>query len=185
MCGVICVADVIRKETIGAIRDLRKLGIRKLVMVTGDNPRTAKSVADEVGIDEVYAEMMPEEKVEKVKELVKQRKHVIMIGDGVNDAPALAEASVGIAMGAVGTDVAVEAADVALMTDDLRNVVEAIMIGRNTFNVIRQNIYSSIIFNVVGVALASMGMLNPLAAAAAHTLPEVLLFLNSSKLLWK
>jgi len=181
-CGVICVADVVRTEAKLAIKELKHRGI-KTIMVTGDNPRTAKFIAQQIGIDEVYAEMLPEQKVAKVKELRKQGYKVAMVGDGINDAPALAEASVGIAMGAAGTDIAIESADIALMTDDLKKIPEVIKIGQKTFGVIKQNLIASVIFNVVGVSLAAIGILNPLMAAFAHTLPDFILFLNSSRLI--
>jgi len=182
VCALISVADVVRKEATHALKDLGQKGIR-LIMVTGDNPRTAEGIAKQVEIDEVYAEMLPEEKVEKVKELVSQGRKVAMVGDGINDAPALAEASVGIAMGTSGTDIAIEAADVALMTDDLTKIAEAINLGRKTFGVIKQNLAASIVFNIVGVSLASIGILNPVIAAFAHSLPDFALFLNSSRLI--
>jgi len=185
VCGVICVADVLRKEVALTLNELKTLGIKSQIMLTGDNPRTAQAIARQVGIDEVIAEMLPEEKVEKVKQLVNQGKKVLMVGDGVNDAPALETADVGVAMGTAGTAAAIEAADVALMTDDLRNVVEAIKIGRKTFGVIKQNIVCSIIFNVVGITLAIIGILNPLMAAVAHALPDFILFINSSRLIRK
>jgi heavy metal translocating P-type ATPase len=182
LCGIISVADVVREEARKAIKGLKQNGI-KVIMLTGDNPRTARAIAQQIGIDDVFAEMLPEEKVNKVKELVEQGRKVVMVGDGINDAPALAEASVGIAMGVAGTDVAIEAADVALMTDNLTKINEAIRIGRKTFGVIRQNLLASVIFNVVGVSLASIGILSPLMAAVAHSLPDFALFLNSSRLL--
>jgi len=182
ICGIISVADVVREEAKRAIKELNKKGI-KVIMLTGDNPRTAKAVAQQIGIDEVFAEMLPEEKVEKIKELVRQGRKVVMVGDGINDAPALAEASIGIAMGAAGTDIAIETSDVALMTDDLTKITEAVKIGRKTFSVIKQNLASSIVFNIVGVSLASLGILNPFLAAVAHSLPDFLLFLNSSRLI--
>jgi len=182
ICGVICVADVIRAEAKEVIEQLKSEGI-KPIMVTGDNPRTAKFIAKQIEIDEVYAEMLPEQKVAKVKELRSQGHKVVMVGDGINDAPALAEASVGIAMGAAGTDIAIESADIALMTDNLKKILEIIKIGRKTFRVIKQNLGASVIFNVVGVSLAAFGILNPLTAAFAHTLPDFLLFLNSSRLI--
>jgi heavy metal translocating P-type ATPase len=182
LCGVISVADVVREEAKGAIEELKKKGIR-VIMLTGDNPRTAKAIAQQIGIDEVFAEMLPEEKVEKIKELARQGRKVVMVGDGINDAPALAEASVGIAMGAVGTDVAIEASDVALMTDDLTKITEAVKTGRKTFGAIEQNLAGSIIFNIVGISLASLGFLNPFMAAVAHSLPDLVLFLNSSRLI--
>jgi len=182
VCALISVADVVRKEATYALKELEQKGIR-LIMVTGDNPRTAQGIAKQVEINEVYAEMLPEEKVEKVKEFVSQGRKVAMVGDGINDAPALAEASVGIAMGTIGTDVAIEAADVTLMTDDLTKIAEAINLGRKTFSVIKQNLAASIVFNIVGVSLASMGILNPLIASFAHSLPDLILFLNSSRLI--
>jgi P-type E1-E2 ATPase len=185
VCGVICVADVLREEVALTLNELRKLGVKSQIMLTGDNPRAAQAIAEQIGISEVMAEMLPEEKVEEVKGLVNQGKRVLMVGDGVNDAPALEMANVGVAMGAAGTAVAIEAADLVLMTDDFRNVAESIKIGRKTFNVIKQNIVSSIIFNVVGVALASVGILSPLMAAVAHALPDFILFVNSSRLIWE
>lgn len=183
VCGVICVADIIREGVPKTLSDLKALGVKNLIMLTGDNSRTAQTIAKQVGINKVMAEMLPQEKVEKVKELIKQGKKVLMIGDGVNDAPALAHADVGVAMGAAGTDVAIEAADVALMTNEFRNITESINIGRKTFGVIRQNIFGSVVFNIVGVTLAAGGILNPLMAAAAHALPDFILFLNSSRLI--
>ena len=182
VCGVISVSDILRKDAVAALKQLKARGIR-LVMLTGDNQRTAQAIAKQVGINEVFAEMLPEEKVDVVKELVKKGSKVAMVGDGINDAPALAQASVGIAMGAAGTDVAIEAADVALMTDDLARIPEAIEIGDKAFKVIKQNIATSIVFNVVGITLASMGILSPTLAAAAHALPDFILFLNSSRLI--
>jgi len=183
VCGVISVADVVRKETVEGLKELRRLGIQEFIMMTGDTTRAAKAIAKQVGVDEVMAEMLPQDKVEAVRDLVKQGKTVLMVGDGVNDAPAIAEASVGAAMGVAGSDVAIETADVVLMTDDFRNIAQAIRIGKRAVTNIKENIGASILFNVLGIALASIGVLSPIMAAAVHALPDIILFLNASRLL--
>ena len=182
VCGVVSVSDTLREDAVRALEELKDRGIR-LIMLTGDNPRTAQAIAKKVGISEVFAEMLPKGKVDVVRKLVEGGRKVVMVGDGINDAPALAQASIGIAMGAAGTDAAIEAADVALMTDDLTKIPEAIKIGEQAFKVIKQNIAASIVFNIVGVTLASMGLLSPTMAAVTHALPDFILFLNSSRLI--
>jgi len=182
VCGVISVSDELREGAIQAMNELKNRGVN-LVMLTGDNPRTASAIAKRIGIDEVFAEMLPQGKVDVVRKLVEAGRKVVMVGDGINDAPALAQASVGIAMGVAGTDAAIEAANVALMTDDLTKIPEAINIGDRAFKVIKQNIAASIVFNITGIALASMGFLSPTMAAVAHALPDFVLFLNSSRLI--
>jgi len=182
VCGAISVADIVKDEAKQTIDELRRNGM-DVIMLTGDNSHTANAIARQVGITEVFAELLPERKVEKVRELVRHGRRVVMVGDGINDAPALAEAQIGIAMGAAGSDIAIEASDIALMTDDLTRISEAIRISKQTFNVIKQNLISSIIFNILGMALASIGILNPLMAALAHSLPDFILFLNSSRLI--
>ncbi len=181
--GVICVADIIREGTIEAMDSLRELGFTEPVMLTGDNPRTAGIVASQLGIAKVMAGLLPQDKVEKIRQLVSEGKRVVMVGDGINDAPALALSHVGVSMGAAGSDVAIEASDVALMRDEWKQVPQAIEIGRNTFTVIRQNLALGIVFNLVGIGLASTGVLSPTAAAVAHIMPDVLVFMNSSRLL--
>jgi len=180
--GYIAVSDPIRPGAGDALGRLRQAGIGRLVMLSGDNARTAQAVAEQVGVDAHRARMLPEDKVQYVEEL-RNTDCVAMVGDGVNDAPALAAADVGIAMGAVGTDAALEAADVALMTDDLTRIVEAIRIGRTTFRTIRQNLAIAIVCNVIGISLAAGGFLTPQAAAATHVLPDILVFANSARLL--
>ena len=185
ICGVICVADIIREGSIEAISSLKKLGFDEPIMLTGDNPRTANAIASALGIKNVFAQLLPEDKVNKIKELASKGRRVLMVGDGINDAPALAQAHVGIAMGAVGSDAAIEASDVALMRDEWNQIPEAVMIGRKTFSIIKQNLAVGIIFNLVGISLASTGILSPAMAAVAHVMPDVLVFLNSSRLLKK
>lgn len=183
VCGIISVADIIREGTIEAINELKSLGFLEPVMLTGDNPRTANIIASSLGIKNVMAGLLPEEKVKKIKEMVLSNKCVLMVGDGINDAPALAQAHVGVAMGAIGSDAAIEASDVALMRDEWRQIPEAVRIGRSTFRVIKQNLAIGIVFNLVGISLASTGILSPAMAAVAHVMPDVLVFLNSSRLL--
>lgn len=182
-CGVILVADVLRERAKSAIKQLRQSGILNILMLTGDNQPTARAIADQLGIEEVYAQMLPEDKVAKVQELTAQGRRVIMVGDGINDAPALAQAHVGIAMGALASQAAIEAADVALMTEDILRLPEAVRLGQKTFATIRQNLAVGIIFNVVGVSLAAFGLISPMGAAVAHVLPDVLVFVNSARLL--
>ncbi len=183
LCGVITLTDTLREDAEQGINALKSLGITRFVMMTGDNPRTAAQMAWKLGITEVRAEMLPHQKAEEVRKLVSSGRRVLMVGDGVNDAPALAEANVGVAMGVVGTQAAIEASDVALMTDSFSNIAEAVRIGRQTSSTIKQNIFGSLIFNIVGVSLAAFGLLSPSLAAIAHALPDVTLFLNSARLL--
>ncbi|MGD8237069.1 MAG: cation-translocating P-type ATPase [Armatimonadota bacterium] len=182
MCGFIAVADVVRDSAAPAVEHLAELGLHELIMLTGDNSRTAAAVARRIGIARFEAEALPEDKVARVRELVEQDRKVIMVGDGINDAPALAEATVGMAMGAAGTDAAIEAADVALMSDELERIAEAVQIGRAAFATIKQNLFIGIAFNVVGMSLAAAGLIGPMVAAAAHVIPDLAVFLNSAKL---
>jgi Cd2+/Zn2+-exporting ATPase/Cu+-exporting ATPase len=182
LVGLVGVADTLRPEVPEALARLRALGIRRLLLLTGDNPRVARALATELGV-EFRAECLPEEKIAAVQRLQAAGAVVAMVGDGINDAPALAQADVGIAMGAAGTDAAIEAADVALMRDDWRAVPEAILIGRRAFTTIRQNLWFTATYNTVGVLLAALGWLPPIGAAAAQSLPDVAVMLNSSRLL--
>lgn len=165
--GVIAIADQIRPEARESIRALRSAGIRKVVMLTGDNAGTAKAVGSALGIEDVRAELLPEDKVRVVRELEEGHERVAFVGDGVNDAPALATATVGLAMGAAGTDVALETADIALMADDLAKIPQAIRLSRKTRGIIRQNIYFSIAVKLVFVILAVGGWATLWMAVAA------------------
>ena len=180
--GLIAVADTLRPEVPAALGRLRALGVRRVLLLTGDNERVARALAGELGVD-YRAECLPEDKIEVVRRLQAEGAVVAMVGDGINDAPALAQADVGIAMGAAGTDAAIEAAHVALMRDDWRLVPEAIEIGRRAFSTIQQNLWFTAAYNVVGMAFAAVGWLPPIAAAAAQSLPDVAVMLNSSRLL--
>jgi Cu+-exporting ATPase len=182
LLGLVAVADTLRPEVPEALGRLRTLGVRRVLLLTGDNERVARALARELGVD-YRAECLPEEKIEVVRRLQAEGAIVAMVGDGINDAPALAQADVGIAMGAVGTDAAIEAAHVALMRDDWRLVPEAIEIGRRAFRTIQQNLWFTAAYNVVGIACAAVGWLPPIAAAAAQSLPDVAVMLNSARLL--
>ncbi|HLF27825.1 MAG TPA: cation-translocating P-type ATPase [Anaerolineae bacterium] len=182
LMGLIAVADTLRDEVPAALDQLRRLGIKRMVLLSGDNRQTVEAIGKGLGI-EAHGAMLPEDKIAFVRELQAQGHIVAMVGDGINDAPALAQADVGIAMGAAGTDLAIEAADIALMRDDWMALPLAVKIARRTFGTIRQNIGFGVLFNIAGVTLAAIGILTPILAAAAQSLPDVAVFLNSSKLL--
>ena len=179
--GIIVVADTVRANSLEAIKRLKGLGI-KTAMLTGDNMRTAKSIADQVGVDEYHAELLPEEKVAYIGEL-KKGNVVAMVGDGVNDAPALANSDVGFAMGAAGSDVAIETADVALLGDDLTKVEYAIRLSRKAFNRMKGNIVYAFIWNIVALSLAAFGILNPVLAVVLAEAGCISVVINSALLL--
>jgi len=185
--GLIGVADPIKSSTPEAIRSLHDEGIR-IVMLTGDSQTTAKAVAGKLGIDEVIAEVLPDQKVDVVKQLQTQRRFVAMAGDGINDAPALAQAQVGIAMG-TGTDVAMESAGVTLVKGDLRAIARARHLSRQTMSNIKQNLFLAFIYNSAGVPIAAgilypfFGiLLSPIMAAAAMSFSSVSVITNSLRL---
>ncbi|WP_153038899.1 HAD-IC family P-type ATPase, partial [Rathayibacter tanaceti] len=163
-----------------AVRALRERGLRVL-MLTGDNPRAAGAVASAVGIDEVISEVLPEEKLAVVERLRAEGRRVAFVGDGVNDAAALAAAEVGIAMGA-GSDAAIEAGDITLVGDDLGRVPDALRLGRRTLGVIRGNLFWAFAYNVAAIPLAMAGLLGPLVAGAAMAFSSVFVVLNSLRL---
>jgi Cd2+/Zn2+-exporting ATPase len=179
--GVIGIADVLRPQAADAIAELRREGVERIVMLTGDNARTGAAVANQVGIDEVHAHLKPDDKSRLITELARSG-HVGMVGDGVNDAPALAAASVGIAMGTAGSDVALETADVALMADDLSKLTEALRIGRRTHRVVAQNIALSLVILAVLVPGALFGVFALPVAVLAHELSELAVIANGLRL---
>lgn len=181
--GIMSVGDAIRTEAANAIRDLHAAGVRKVVMLSGDNARTARAIASQAGIDEAYGDLLPEDKIEKVKQLATEHGNIGMIGDGVNDAPALAAADVGIAMGAAGTDTAIETADVALMRDDLAMVAQAIKLGRRTLGIIRFNIVFALGIKAVFLILAVLGHTSLWLAVLADTGATLLVVANALRLL--
>ena len=183
VCGLLAIADTVRPDAAAAMRQLRAGGIEHLVMLTGDNRATADAIARSVGIDEVHAELLPEDKVAVVERLVEQYGRVAMVGDGVNDAPAMARASFGIAMGAAGSDAAIETADIALMTDDLERLPWLRRHARRTLGVIRANIVFSLGIKALFVVLTFAGFATLWGAIAADVGASVLVVLNALRLL--
>ncbi len=183
VCGFISLVDTIRAETTGILVQLHAEGIKDVAMLTGDNWGTAKAIAKVVGIDSVYAELLPENKVEVIEALEKKYGQVAMVGDGVNDAPALARSSLGIAMGAVGTDAAIETADIALMSDDLSKLPWLIRHSKRTLSIIRQNITFSLGVKLLFVALTFLGFASLWTAIAADMGASLLVIVNSLRLL--
>jgi Cd2+/Zn2+-exporting ATPase/Cu+-exporting ATPase len=181
-CGYIAVGDRIRPEVPAAMAAVRELGIDHVELLTGDAEATAAGLAASLGVA-YRAELMPEDKIRIVREYQAQGRTVVMVGDGVNDAPALAQADVGIAMGAAGSDVAVESADAALLRDDWMLVPEALRVAHRTLRVIRGNIGFTAVYNLAGLTLAAVGILPPVLAAAAQSLPDLGIMANSSRLL--
>ena len=178
--GIIEIDDKLKENSAEAISSLKALGI-KTIMITGDHQEAAKSIAEKIGIDEFKAEILPEDKANAVKKFQQEFGITAMVGDGINDAPALAQSDIGIAIGK-GTDVAIETAEIVLINDDLRNVVKAIKLSRKTLSTIKQNLFWAFIYNVIGIPLAALGLLNPMFAALAMSLSSVSVVSNSLKL---
>jgi cation-transporting P-type ATPase C len=183
LVGMIGISARVRSQAPAALQRLRDSGISRLLLLTGDSDGVAETVADAVGISDWRARLLPEQKFEAIQTLRARGAKVAMVGDGVNDAPALAIADVGIAMGTAGSDVAIETADIALASDQLHHIADVLQISRRTMSVVRQNYGLSLGVNSVGLFLAAVGKLSPIFAAVLHNLSTILVILNSSRLI--
>ncbi|MFW6457720.1 MAG: heavy metal translocating P-type ATPase, partial [Planctomycetota bacterium] len=183
VCGLISLADSVRDESQPMVQELQELGVDHVIMLTGDNEGTARAVAEQAGVTEYRSELLPEDKVEAVEELVEQYGHVGMVGDGINDAPAMARADFGVAMGAMGTDAAIETADVALMSDDLSRLPWLIRHSNRTVNVIKQNIGFALGLKALFIILALAGLATLWMAIAADMGASLLVIFNGLRLL--
>jgi heavy metal translocating P-type ATPase len=184
LAGIFYVSDAIREGAKEMITGLRKSGVKHIVMLTGDNAETAKHVSEQIGITDFRANLLPEDKINIIKELQKDKSKVAMVGDGINDAPALVQANIGIAMGAAGTEAAMEAADIVLMQDKLDKIARARAISKRAFKTIKENIIVGVgVVHITGIILVLLRIIGPVEAAAIHLVPDTLVFINSIKLL--
>ncbi len=183
--GIICMADTLRKESKNMIESLNIIGVEP-ILLTGDNKNAAASIAQKLGINKVFANCLPETKLDKIDEYQKDNEKVCMIGDGVNDAPALKKANVGIAMGGIGSDIAVDAADITLVDDEIKELPHLLALSRRMMKVIKINLSFSMLLNFIAIILAITGILGPVVGALVHNCGSVLVIINSSLLLkWK
>ena len=183
IAGFVTLADTPRPEAKNAIAELKRLGIREVIMITGDNPRTAERIAHELGIDRIFANVQPQDKLKIIRELQAEGRKVMFAGDGVNDAPALATADIGVAMGLAGTDVALETASIGLMADEIELLPQIIDLSRKSLGVIRQNVIFSMSMNVLSLLLGGFGVIGPAIGALMHELSALPVLGNSARLI--
>ena len=181
--GTLFLADTLRPEALAAVAELRAAGIRRVVMLTGDHPTVAAAIAREAGLEEWRAHCLPAEKLAEVRRLKAEGRRVLVVGDGVNDAPALAAGDLGVAMGALGSSVAIQTADVALMSGDLRNLPRFLVLSRRTLGIVNQNLLWGLGFIAIFVALSAAGVVSPIGAAVLHEFGAFFVILNSARLL--
>ncbi len=181
--GVIALGDNLRKDSSQVIQQLKQIGVEKIVVLSGDNQKTVNAIGKKLPLDDAHGDLLPEDKMRYIEDIKSNYNTVAMIGDGVNDAPAMAKASVGIAMGFIGSDTAIETADVTLMTDDLRQVAVAITAGRRTLKIIQFNIVFALLTKAIFLGLNFLGYTNLWLAVAADTGASLLVILNSLRLL--
>jgi P-type E1-E2 ATPase len=183
IAGLIALADTPRSEAKTAIAELKRLGMHEIIMITGDNSRTAAGIAMELGIDRVFAEVLPQDKLKIIRDLQAGGRKVMFAGDGVNDAPALAAADIGVAMGLAGTDVALETASIGLMADEIELLPQIIDLSRKSLRVIRQNVIFSMSMNVLSLLLGGFGIIGPAIGALMHELSALPVLGNSARLI--
>jgi Cu+-exporting ATPase len=178
--GIVAVADTLKDDSIEAIREIEAMGL-KTIMLTGDNEQTAKAIAKKLGMSDIYAEVMPDEKVEVVIKAQEKYGMVAMVGDGINDAPALTQANVGVAIG-TGTDIAIESGDIILVRGDISGLVSAIKLSRETFRKIKQNLFWAFFYNTVAIPLATFGLMHPVFAEVAMAISSISVVTNANLL---
>lgn len=181
ICGAIVLGDTLKPNASESVRELEQLGISKIAMLTGDTRKVGEKIGQKAGITDVFAEVLPEEKAMHITELKNAGYRVAMVGDGINDAPALASADVGIAMGAGGSDIAIETADFTIMTDDLEKVPAAISLSRRMLRIAKQSIAIGLAANAIGVALSAAGLINPILGATIHEIADLFVIFNSAR----